>query len=236
LSGEHTTREDFTARFQREARALSSFSHPNICTVYDFGMQEGQHFLVMKYLEGETLAVRLPRGPMRLDEFFAICTAARGWAEAHRRGHIHRDLKPANVMLTRTGAKLLDFGLVRVVGSDHSPVPDGLTRSITSNGGLVGTVPYMSPEQLQGREADARSDIFSFGAVLYEMATGRQAFQGDTAASVIAAILKPQPAQITGMRTGLPEPVVWIISTCLNKRSLTPAVGCGSHGRSRHQE
>jgi serine/threonine protein kinase len=161
LLGEHTTRPGFSTRFEREAHALSNFSHPNICTVYDFGTHDGQHFLVMEYLEGETLASRLRRGPMRLEEFYTVALQlADALAEAHRHGHVHRDLKPENVMLTRTGVKLLDFGLVRFVGSNDRRI-DGLTRSITTDGAIVGTIPYMSPEQLQGREADARSDIFS---------------------------------------------------------------------------
>jgi serine/threonine protein kinase len=178
----------------REAKAISSLNHPHICTVHDFGTADGQQFLVLEYLEGETLAARLRRGPMRLQELLRCALeVADALSQAHRQGLVHRDLKPANVMLTKSGAKVLDFGLARAVGFPGGQVPGTLTAPLTTEGMIMGTYPYMSPEQLQGREVDARSDIFSLGAVLYEMASGQQAFAGESTASIIAAVLERQP-------------------------------------------
>src|ERR1700758_1909440 len=179
-------------RFDREARAISSLNHPNICTLHDVGHQDGIDYLVMEFLEGETLADRLRKGPLPLQQTLKygieICE---GLEKAHRSGVIHRDLKPGNIMLTKTGAKLMDFGLAKAT-LPATPPSSGLTATIatpagshplTAQGMVVGTFQYMSPEQVEGKEADARSDIFSLGAVLYEMATGKRAFEGKTAAS-----------------------------------------------------
>src|SRR6266853_3531502 len=174
-------------RLEREARAISSLSHPNICLLYDVGQQDGVSFLVMEYLEGETLADRLLKGPLPSEQVLKygieICE---GLEKAHRSGVVHRDLKPGNIMLTKTGAKLMDFGLAKV--SVASPAAtSGLTATLTTparshpltaQGTVVGTFQYMAPEQVEGKEADARSDIFALGAVLYEMATGKRAFEG----------------------------------------------------------
>src|SRR5664279_3063000 len=194
-------------RFDREARTISSLSHPNICPLYDVGSQDGTSYLVMEYLEGETLADRLRKGPLSgaqvLKYGIEICD---GLEKAHRSGVIHRDLKPGNIMLTKSGAKLLDFGLAKPA-LPASPPSSGLTQTLvtpqhplTTEGMVVGTFQYMSPEQVEGKEADARSDIFALGAVLYEMVTGKRAFEGKTTASTIAAILAADPPPIASVQ------------------------------------
>ncbi len=183
-------------RFDREARTVAALNHPHICVLHDIGEQDGIAFLVMEYLEGETLASRLARGPLPPDEVVRYGTEiADALDRAHRHGIIHRDLKPANVMLTRTGAKLLDFGLARPpvesVFSSETRAPGD--TPITAAGVLVGTLQYMAPEQLEARPVDARTDIFALGALLYEMCTAERAFPGDNQASIIASILNRQP-------------------------------------------
>jgi len=180
-------------RLQREARAISGLSHPNICTLYDIGEQDGVDYLVMEYLEGENLGETIARGPLPLDRVIRIGSEiAEAVAAAHRRGIVHRDLKPANVMLTKSGAKVLDFGLAL---EPAAPATAGATevRPLTKAGHVVGTLPYMSPEQLRGGLVDARTDIFSLGAILYEMATGRRAFEGAKRDS--ASPVEPQALQ-----------------------------------------
>src|ERR1700730_6458350 len=181
----------FRERFDREARTISQLEHPHICPLYDVGEQEGTAYLVMQYLEGETLADRLTKGVLPLDQALRIAIEiADALAAAHRAGIIHRDLKPGNVFLTRSGAKLLDFGLAKA----HAPVIAGTGGSmlptmpphLTAQGTILGTFQYMAPEQLEGQDADARTDIFAFGALLYEMVTGHKAFEGKTHASLIA--------------------------------------------------
>ena len=210
-------------RFDREARAISSLNHPNICTLYDVGHQDGVDYLVMEFLEGETLADRLMRGPLPLEQVLKyggeICE---GLEKAHRGGVTHRDLKPGNVMLTKTGAKLMDFGLAKACS--QSGVASSLTltspvasRPLTQEGMVVGTFQYMSPEQIEGKEADARSDIFGLGAVLYEMATGKRAFEGKTTTSVIAAILERDPPSISAVRPLFPRALDGVVKTCLEK-------------------
>src|SRR5580700_5782325 len=217
-------------RFEREARAVSSLNHPNICALYDIGRQDGTDYLVMEYIEGETLSKRLERGPLAPADLsriaIQICEALE---KAHRQGIIHRDLKPGNVMLTKSGAKLLDFGLAKAtapVTSDPAlsptmsqPLLGGGSQNpaLTTQGTIVGTLQYMSPEQLDGGEADARSDIFSFGATLYEMATGKKAFEAKTQASLIAAILREEPRPISDLQP-LSQPALQrIATTCLSK-------------------
>jgi len=216
-------------RFEREARAVSSLNHPNICALYDIGRQDGTDYLVMEYIEGETLARRLERGPLAPVELsrtaIQICEALE---KAHRQGVIHRDLKPGNVMLTKSGAKLLDFGLAKAtapVAADPALSPtmsqpllgSAQNAALTTQGTIVGTLQYMSPEQLDGGEADARSDIFSFGATLYEMATGKKAFEAKTQASLIAAILREEPRPISDLQP-LSQPALQrIATTCLSK-------------------
>src|SRR5439155_13785055 len=162
--------------FESEARAIAALNHPHICTLYDVGPD----YLVMEYIEGETLAAHIKKGPLPLDPALKIgIEVARALDAAHRHGIIHRDLKPGNIMLTDSGAKLLDFGLAKV---QKTRAPDGetMTMALTGQAAIVGTIPYMSPKQLDGREVDARSDVFAFGAVLYEMLTCRRACQGQS--------------------------------------------------------
>jgi Tol biopolymer transport system component len=210
------------ARFEREARAVSSLNHPNICVLYDVGHQDGVDYLVMEHLEGETLADRLLKGPLPTDELLRIATeVADALDKAHRQGLVHRDLKPGNVMLTKSGAKLLDFGLARTTGlaptlSDLSRSPT-MSRQLTAEGTIVGTFQYLAPETLEGREADARSDIFAFGAMLYEMATGTRAFEGKSQASVIAAILERDPAPASSVQPLIPPALDRLVQQCLVK-------------------
>jgi len=171
-------------RFEQEAKAISSLNHPHICILHDVGHQDGIAFLVMEYLEGETLAKLLERGPLPLAQILKYgVEIADALDKAHRQGIVHRDLKPGNIMLTKSGAKLLDFGLAKaaVPLTTGATLTAGATRTtpVTQQGTIVGTFKYMSPEQIEGKELDGRSDIFSFGAVLYEMVTGRRAFQGN---------------------------------------------------------
>jgi eukaryotic-like serine/threonine-protein kinase len=193
-------------RFDREARAISSLSHPNICHLYDVGAQDRTNYLVMEYLEGETLADRLGKGPLPLEQFFKIgIEICEGLEKAHRSGVVHRDLKPGNIMLTKNGAKLMDFGLAKAIPTAAPPTssftatlnPPAASHPLTVQGTVVGTFQYMSPEQLEGKKADARSDIFSLGAVLYEMLAGRRAFGGKSPLSVASAILENEPAPIS---------------------------------------
>ncbi|MGC1437100.1 MAG: protein kinase [Terriglobales bacterium] len=211
-------------RFEREARAISSLNHPNICTLYDVGHKDGIDYLVMEFLEGQTLADRLMKGPLPLEQVLKygieICE---GLEKAHRCGLTHRDLKPGNVMLTKTAVKLMDFGLAKP-GSQPDAPASGLTltspaasRPLTQEGMIVGTFQYMSPEQIEGKEADARSDIFALGAVLYEMATGKRAFEGKSTTSVIAAILERDPAPISSVQPMFPRAMDRVVRTCLQK-------------------
>ena len=212
-------------RFDREARAISSLNHPNVCTLYDVGHQDGIDYLVMEFLEGQTLADRLLKGPLPLEQLLRygleICE---GLEKAHKMGVIHRDLKPGNVMLTKSGAKLMDFGLAKAIVDAPSSSSLTLTLSgpsaeqpLTAHGTVVGTFQYISPEQLEGKEADARSDIFALGAVLYEMATGKRAFEGKSTTSVIAAILERNPPPISAVRTMFPRALDNVVKTCLEK-------------------
>jgi Tol biopolymer transport system component/tRNA A-37 threonylcarbamoyl transferase component Bud32 len=207
-------------RFQREAKAISGLSHPNICALYDVGEQDGMHYLVLEYIEGESLADRLRKGPLPISEVLKIgAEIASALDTAHRRGIVHRDLKPANVMLTRTGAKLLDFGLAKPVVAAAAASGDAATlaKSLTEEGTIVGTFQYMAPEQLEGSEADARSDIFAFGTILYEMATGKAAFGGKSRVSLIASILSSDPKPVTDLAPTSPPSFAHLVRTCLEK-------------------
>jgi serine/threonine protein kinase len=218
LSPELTRQADFLRRFEREAQTISSFNHPHICTLYDYGQQDGMHYLVLEYLEGQTLAERLRKGTLSLDEVlrYAIETAD-ALGQAHKQGHVHRDLKPANLMLTRKGVKLLDFGIALALRAAPTEKDETLTDNLSTPGKILGTYSYMSPEQLQSREVDGRSDIFAFGAVLYEMVTGQKAFEGESPASVIAAVLEREPSPVSKTRLGMPGDLDWIVQTCLKK-------------------
>ena len=207
-------------RFEREARAVSSLSHPHICVLYDVGNQDGIEYLVMEHLEGETLAARIAKGSLTTAELLRCASQiADALDKAHRQGIVHRDLKPANVMLTKTGAKLLDFGLAKdeeILQGDPGSSPT-MSRPLTMQGSIVGTIQYMSPEQLEGKPADARSDIFSFGAMLYEMATGRKAFEAKSQASLIAAILKEDPKPLRELQPLTPLALEHVVKACLAK-------------------
>ncbi len=216
---------DLRQRFEREARAVSSLNHAHICTLHDIGHQDGVDFLVMEYLEGETLADRLCRGPLSAEQFARTAVEiADALDRAHRQGVIHRDLKPGNIMLTKEGVKLLDFGLAKLGGpppaqslSRLSSLPTEGKSPLTAEGTIVGTLQYMAPEQLEGREADARTDIFALGTVLYEMATGQRAFKGKSQASLIAAILASEPPPISSLKPMTPPALDRLVRTCLAK-------------------
>jgi len=208
-------------RLEREARAVSSLNHPHICALYDMGHQDGISYLVLEFLEGETLAQRLERGPLPIQQLLKSGIEIAGALEkAHRIGLVHRDLKPGNIMLTKSGAKLLDFGLAKTALAAPAAELTTMatsTKPLTAEGTLVGTFQYMAPEQLEGKEVDGRSDIFSFGAVLYEMATGRKAFEGKSQASLIAAILAAEPPPITKLQPMTPPALERVVKTCLAK-------------------
>jgi len=217
-----STNPGLKQRLEREARAVSSLSHPHICTLFDLGHHEGIDYLVMEYLEGETLADRLTRGPLPFPDLMRAAIEIAGALDrAHRSGIVHRDLKPGNIMMTKAGTKLLDFGLAKGMGL--ASAPSNLTASptlmspLTADGAIVGTFQYMAPEQLEGKEADARSDLFALGAVIYEMATGTRAFQGKTQASLIASILKEEPRPIRAAVPASPAPLDRLVRLCLDK-------------------
>jgi eukaryotic-like serine/threonine-protein kinase len=213
-------------RFDREARSISSLNHPNICTLHDVGHQDGIDYLVMEYLEGETLADRLRKGPLTTEQVLRygieICE---GLERAHKSGVVHRDLKPGNVMLTKTGAKLMDFGLAKSTVATVAPASSltmtmshpSADQPLTAHGTIVGTFQYMSPEQTEGKEADPRSDIFALGAVLYEMATGQRAFTGKSQASLVAAILASDPPPISTVQPMSPPALQQVVKSCLAK-------------------
>src|SRR3954454_14518657 len=210
-------------RFEREARAISALSHPNICALYDIGNDDGTEFLVMEYLEGETLAERIARGPLPASQVLRIgVQIAEALQKAHRAGITHRDLKPGNIMITSSGAKLLDFGLAKFVEpsprvfSEHSAPPTRL-GPLTAEGTIVGTFQYMSPEQLDARDVDHRTDIFSLGVILYEMATGLRPIRGGSPASLVAAIMTTDPAPLRSLQPLTPPALERIILTALEK-------------------
>ena len=217
-----SSNSDYKQRFEREARAISSLTHPHICGLYDVGSQNGTEFLVMEFLEGETLAHRLAKGPLPTDQMLRYAIQiADALDKAHKQGIVHRDLKPGNIMLTKSGVKLLDFGLAKVV-SAAAPVLgvsqlDTQQRDITTEGTILGTIQYMSPEQLEGKEVDSRTDIFAFGSVLYEMATGKHAFNGKSQASLMSAILKDEPPPISQVQPLAPPALDRVVKTCLAK-------------------
>jgi hypothetical protein len=211
-------------RFEREARAISSLSHPNICALHDIGHEAGLDYLVMEYLEGPTLTDKLAKGPLPAEQVLRYgIQIADALDKAHRQGIVHRDLKPGNVIVTKSGVKLLDFGLAKLQPLGGRPAGSGLSLlataagELTAEGTILGTFQYMAPEQLEGKEADPRSDIFALGAVLYEMATGRKAFSGRSQASLIAAILDSQPPAISTVQPLTPPALDRVVQTCLAK-------------------
>jgi eukaryotic-like serine/threonine-protein kinase len=232
LASHLSSSAELKQRMEREARAISSLNHPHICQLYDIGSQDGTDYLVMEFLEGETLAERLRKGAMPLNEVFKIGIAvAEALAVAHRQGIVHRDLKPGNIMLTQGGAKLMDFGLAKPLGvqasagSGSAPSftaaatlsgPSPLSP-LTTAGSIVGTIQYMAPEQIEGKEADARSDVFAFGAVLYEMAAGKRPFSGKSQISMASSILEADPEPISVLKPNMPPAFEHVVTTCLQK-------------------
>jgi hypothetical protein len=218
---------DLKARFEREARSVAALSHPHICAIHDVGSQDGIDYLVMELLEGQTLADRLDKGALATDQVLKFGIEIAGALDkAHHAGIVHRDLKPGNIMLTKSGVKLLDFGLAKLQASaaareisQLSSLPTELSPSqpLTEKGTVLGTFQYMAPEQLEGKDADARTDIFSFGCVLYEMATGKKAFTGKSRASMIAAILEHDPEPISSIAPMTPPGLDRVVKTCLAK-------------------
>jgi Tol biopolymer transport system component/tRNA A-37 threonylcarbamoyl transferase component Bud32 len=231
LNSQLTASAELKARFEREAKVISQLQHPNICVLHDIGSENGTDFLVMEFLEGESLNEKLKRGPLPTEELLKISIQlADALEKAHRAGIIHRDLKPGNVMLTKSGVKLLDFGLAKPMSSAGTAAGNtsasifAAAATVTSPGSplssvgtIIGTVQYMAPEQIQGLEADVRSDIFAFGLLLYEMATGKHAFEGKTQTSVVGQILAVNPVPISTLQPMAPAALSRLVSTCLEK-------------------
>jgi eukaryotic-like serine/threonine-protein kinase len=220
-------RAELRERFEREARTVGSLNHSHICTLFDIGRQDGTDYLVMEYLEGETLAQRLLKGALPLDQVLRYAIEiADALDKAHRKGITHRDLKPGNIMLTKSGTKLLDFGLAKLK-QEVAPANIQLSQlptagePLTAQGTIVGTLQYMAPEQLEGKEVDARTDIFAFGTVVYEMATGKKAFEGKSQASLIAKILETDPVPMSSLQPMTPPAFDRIVKTCLAKDQKT---------------
>jgi eukaryotic-like serine/threonine-protein kinase len=234
LASHLSSSPELKQRMEREGRAISSLNHPHICQLYDIGSQDGTDYLVMEFLEGETLAERLRKGAMPLAEVFKIGVAvAEALAIAHRQGIVHRDLKPGNIMLTKSGAKLMDFGLAKPLGAQTTgtgsgAAPPSFTAAatmsgptplspLTTAGSMIGTIQYMSPEQIEGKEADARSDIFAFGAVLYEMVAGKRPFSGKSQISLASSILEAEPEPVSVLKPDTPPGFQHVVTTCLQK-------------------
>lgn len=231
LASHLSSSPEFKQRMEREARAISALNHPNICHFYDIGSNDSTDYLVMEFLEGETLAERLRRGVLPLSEIYKIGIAvSEALAVAHRAGIVHRDLKPANIMLTKAGAKLMDFGLAKptstgTTGSSSVPLLSAAptmsspspVSPLTTAGTIIGIIQYMCPEQIEGKEADARSDIFALGAVLYEMTSGKRAFEGKSQISIASAILEKDPEPISAVQPSTPPAFDYVIRTCLAK-------------------
>ena len=221
-------------RFEREARAVSSLNHPHICTLHDIGHQDGIDFIVMEHIEGETLADRLGKGALPFDQALQYgIEIADALDKAHRQGVVHRDLKPGNIMLTKSGAKLLDFGLAKLASPPRRSLGEGGSalpteaKPLTQEGSILGTFQYMAPEQLEGKEADARTDIFAFGAVLYETLTGQRAFHGKSQASLITSIMGSDPPPISSLQSMTPpllDHVVEALSRQGSRRALAVCV------------
>ncbi len=222
LTAQLSANPEVRARFEREARTISQLNHPHICTLHDIGHQEGIDYLVMELVEGETLAARLEKGPLPIPAVLRCgVEIASALDAAHRHGVVHRDLKPGNVMLTKGGSKLMDFGLARTaaLGPVHGVLTQSPTvsRPLTAEGTIVGTFQYMAPEQLEGKEADGRTDLWALGCVLYEAATGKRAFEGTSQASLIGAIMGSEPPSITLLRPMTPPALDRVVRTCLAK-------------------
>ena len=215
-------RSELRERFEREAKTIASLNHPHICTLYDTGHQDEIDFLVMEYLEGETLAQRLQKGSLPIQQVLQYAIEiSDALDKAHRKGVTHRDLKPGNIMLTKSGTKLLDFGLAKLTQEVAPAIPDSqlptMQSAITGEGTILGTLQYMAPEQVEAKEVDARTDIFAFGAVVYEMATGKKAFEGKTSASVMAKILEAEPPSMASLQPMTPSALNRVVKKCLAK-------------------
>src|SRR5512136_789658 len=215
---------DRRARFEREAKTIAGLNHPHICTLHDVGDHDGSMFLVMEHLAGQTLAERLEKGPLPLEQALTIATEITdALSAAHRQNVIHRDLKPGNVMLTKAGAKLLDFGLAKLKGhgeqaaAGHLASAPTLSAPLTGEGMIVGTLQYMAPEQLEGKPADSRTDLWALGAILYEMVTGKRAFEGTSAASLIGSIMHAEPPALASLQPLTPPGVDRLVKRCLTK-------------------
>lgn len=215
---------EYRQRFEREARTVAALSHPHICPVYDIGAHDGLDYLVMEYLEGESLAARIGKGPLPIDEALRYAIQiADALDQAHRHGVVHRDLKPGNIMLTKGGAKLLDFGLAKVTepqarSGDHlATLPITITTPLTGQGLIVGTLPYMAPEQLEGRETDARTDIFAFGLILHEMIAGKRVFDAPSQAGLISSIMTSGVPPLSSVNAAVPPALDHVVSTCVAK-------------------
>ncbi len=231
LNSQLTASAELRARFEREAKVISQLQHPHICVLHDVGSENGTDYLVMEYLEGESLSDKLKRGPLATNELLKIAVEiADALHKAHKAGIIHRDLKPGNVMLTKSGAKLLDFGLAKSMAASAAAAGSGSASvfaaaatmtspasPLSSAGAVIGTVQYMSPEQIQGHEADARSDVFAFGVMLYEMATGKRAFEGKTQSSIVGQILAVDPPPISEVHPVSPAALSRLVKTCIAK-------------------
>src|SRR5215831_17031462 len=214
LPAEWATDATARERFDREAKTIASLKHPHICALHDVGDRDGVAYLVMEFLEGETLSDRLARGPLPIDEALGVSVAiGDALDKAHRKGVIHRDLKPANIMLTASGPKLLDFGLAK----SKAVLPAGTSLTMTTPGTILGTMQYMAPEQLDGAEADARTDIFAFGVVVHEMVTGKKAFEGKSQALLISAIATSNPPALSKILPAVPPALDHVVRTCLEK-------------------
>src|SRR5216683_1111086 len=215
-------RAELRERFEREAKTIASLNHPHICTLHDTGHQDEIDFLVMEYLEGETLAQRLQKGPLPIRQVLQYAVeVADALDKAHRNGITHRDLKPGNIMLTKSGTKLLDFGLAKLKQEAAPAIPDSelptMKNAVTAQGTIQGTLQYMAPEQLEAKEADPRTDIFAFGAVVFEMATGKRAFEGKSSASVMAKILEAEPPSMSSLQPMTPPALDRVVKKCLAK-------------------
>jgi serine/threonine protein kinase len=222
LSAHLADRADLRERFDREAKTIAGLNHPHICTLFDIGHQDGTDYLVMEYLEGETLADRLKKGPLPMEQVLQYAIEiSDALDKAHRNGITHRDLKPGNIMLTKSGTKLLDFGLAKLQQEAKPATPFSELATIqggeTAEGTILGTLQYMAPEQVEARPVDARTDIFAFGAVVYEMATGKKAFEGRSQASLIAKILETDPAPISTLQPMTPAALDRLVKKCMAK-------------------
>ena len=226
---------DLKQRFEREARTVAALNHPHICTLHDIGTQDGIDFLVMEYLGGETVAQRLEKGALPLDQALQIAIEiADALDKAHRQGIVHRDLKPGNIMVTKAGAKLLDFGLAKLKPTEQTGTLSALPTqpaNLTQEGTILGTFQYMAPESLEGHEADARTDIFAFGGVIYEMVTGKRAFEGKSQASLISAIMTADPPGMSELQALSPPALDAVVKTCLAKDPEARWQSIGDVGR-----